>query len=367
MATPHVAGAVLLLRQIKPEATVDEIKYALYLTAVDLGPLGEDNSFGMGRIDVVEAANALENGFGTIEGHVRDAVTGAPIEGARVRLEGTSFFDVSDAMGHYSLVATANTTYNASASAFGYRSDTMDSIYLPDDSPVNIDFELEVAQHGILQGTVTDKDNSRPLENVTIYFLNAPIDEVKTNENGFYQIGLPGDYAYDIKASKSDYESEYVSDIYIPEEGLVTQNFELEPESCFFDAAVSGSAVESDLDVYRKARNLLVGGGPLAERLLHLYQEHTAEVAAILLYDQTLRAEVRSMISRFASIVQSIVEGEDLDRPVLSNEDEAEINALLDRIELIASPELKDAIEAIRIDVRTFKDMKVGEVRSLLQ
>ncbi|NIO04279.1 MAG: hypothetical protein GTN74_06590, partial [Proteobacteria bacterium] len=155
--------------------------------------------------------------------------------------------------------------------------------------------------------------------------------------------------------------------IYIPEEGLVTQNFELEPESCFFDAAASGSAVEADLDVYRKVRKLLVGGSPLAERLLQFYQEHTAEVSAILLYDQTLRAEVRSVISRVAPIVQSIVEGEDLDRPVLSNEDEVEINALLDRIELIASPELKDAIQGIRIDIRTFQDMKVGEVRSLLR
>ncbi|NIO04280.1 MAG: hypothetical protein GTN74_06595, partial [Proteobacteria bacterium] len=128
--------------------TVDEIKYALYLTAVDLGPLGEDNSFGMGRIDVVEAAKALENGFGTIEGYVRDAETGAPIEGARVRLEGTSLFGVSDPMGHYSVVATANTTYKASASAFGYRSDTMDSVYLPGEEPVSVDFELEVAKHG---------------------------------------------------------------------------------------------------------------------------------------------------------------------------------------------------------------------------
>ncbi len=119
--------------------------------------------------------------------------------------------------------------------------------------------------------------------------------------------------------------------------------------------------------MYRKVRKLLVGGSPLAERLLQFYQEHTAEVSAILLYDQTLRAEVRSVISRVAPIVQSIVEGEDLDRPVLSNEDEVEINALLDRIELIASPELKDAIQGIRIDIRTFQDMKVGEVRSLLR
>ncbi len=55
MAAPHVSGAVLLLRGAFPEATADEIKMAMYESAVDLGDPGEDNSFGMGSLDVVEA------------------------------------------------------------------------------------------------------------------------------------------------------------------------------------------------------------------------------------------------------------------------------------------------------------------------
>lgn len=55
MAAPHVSGAVLLLRQAFPEALPDEIKTALYMSAVDLGEVGEDNTFGMGCIDVVAA------------------------------------------------------------------------------------------------------------------------------------------------------------------------------------------------------------------------------------------------------------------------------------------------------------------------
>jgi len=55
MATPHVVGAVCLLRSAFPEATVEQVKAALYLTAVDLGATGEDNTFGMGKIDLVEA------------------------------------------------------------------------------------------------------------------------------------------------------------------------------------------------------------------------------------------------------------------------------------------------------------------------
>ena len=65
MATPHVSGAILLLSQAYPDATVQQLKMALYFTAVDLGEAGEDNTFGRGRIDVVAAyeflANACDN------------------------------------------------------------------------------------------------------------------------------------------------------------------------------------------------------------------------------------------------------------------------------------------------------------------
>jgi hypothetical protein len=368
MACPHIAGAVLLLRQVKPEATADEIKYALYLTAVDLGPFGEDNSFGMGSIDVVEAANVLEKGFGTIDGYVMKAGTDELIEGAVVRLEGTSFYGISDHNGYYRLLATAETTYQVVASAFGYRSDTEDSVTLPvEDSSVRVNFWLEAALPGTLQGAVVRERDGKPLEDATISFLNAPLNPIETNGDGVYQITLPGDYAYDIKAEKSNYDSEYAFNIYVPEGGWATQDFELVLEFCSFEAAARGTAVEADLNKYRKVRGLLSDGSPFGAKVLHLYEEHTAEVAGILLDDPALRARMRSVISRFAPIVQSIVQGENLDRPFLSNEDEAEIHALLDEIELRASLRLKAAIKSIRTDIRTFKDMKIGQVRSLLR
>ncbi len=59
MATPHVAGAVLILRQADPNATVDEIKEALLMTADDLGPSGEDNTYGWGIINIDAALDYL--------------------------------------------------------------------------------------------------------------------------------------------------------------------------------------------------------------------------------------------------------------------------------------------------------------------
>lgn len=59
MAGPHVAGAVLLLKEAFPFLTGKEILRALYLTAVDLGPEGEDNTYGRGIINLEFAYDYL--------------------------------------------------------------------------------------------------------------------------------------------------------------------------------------------------------------------------------------------------------------------------------------------------------------------
>lgn len=59
MAGPHVAGAVLLLKEAFPFLSGKEILNALYLTAVDLGALGEDNTYGRGIINLEFAYNYL--------------------------------------------------------------------------------------------------------------------------------------------------------------------------------------------------------------------------------------------------------------------------------------------------------------------
>ncbi|MEZ4771849.1 MAG: S8 family serine peptidase [Bacteroidia bacterium] len=59
MASPHVAGAVLLLKQAFPYLSGTDLKLALYYSAIDLGQPGEDNSYGMGLIDVYAAYNYL--------------------------------------------------------------------------------------------------------------------------------------------------------------------------------------------------------------------------------------------------------------------------------------------------------------------
>jgi subtilisin family serine protease len=59
MATPHVAGAVAVLRSIDPSLTVDQLETLLAQSAVDLGAVGPDSTFGAGRLDLAAAVDAL--------------------------------------------------------------------------------------------------------------------------------------------------------------------------------------------------------------------------------------------------------------------------------------------------------------------
>lgn len=51
MASPHVSGVALLLKEAFPYLSGEDILWALYLTAIDMGEPGEDNVYGMGMID----------------------------------------------------------------------------------------------------------------------------------------------------------------------------------------------------------------------------------------------------------------------------------------------------------------------------
>lgn len=61
MAAPHVSGAILLLKEAFPFLSGKELKEAIYFSCTDLGEPGEDNTFGMGIIDVESAYNYLIN------------------------------------------------------------------------------------------------------------------------------------------------------------------------------------------------------------------------------------------------------------------------------------------------------------------
>jgi subtilisin family serine protease len=59
MAAPHVAGAIMILKEAFPELSGEDIMLALYFSAIDLGDEGEDNDYGMGIINLPAAYQYL--------------------------------------------------------------------------------------------------------------------------------------------------------------------------------------------------------------------------------------------------------------------------------------------------------------------
>jgi len=66
MASPHVTGGILLLKEAFPMIPGEEILLALYHSAIDLGEEGEDNVYGMGMIDLEAAYNYLAGEFNPV-------------------------------------------------------------------------------------------------------------------------------------------------------------------------------------------------------------------------------------------------------------------------------------------------------------
>jgi subtilisin family serine protease len=59
MAAPHVSGVFLLLKEAFPDLSGEDIMEAMYESATDLGPEGEDNTYGKGMINALAAYNYL--------------------------------------------------------------------------------------------------------------------------------------------------------------------------------------------------------------------------------------------------------------------------------------------------------------------
>jgi subtilisin family serine protease len=85
MATPHIAGVVALMREADPNIPVDSIKQIIYETAFDLGPSGEDNSYGWGMIDAyVAVARVRQDTVPPVANFVGSPTTGfAPLTALR--------------------------------------------------------------------------------------------------------------------------------------------------------------------------------------------------------------------------------------------------------------------------------------------
>lgn len=153
MAGPHVAGVVALMRQANPDIDVDTIKEILMSTARDLGPSGNENTYGWGVIDAYAAVVQVMSGYGTIEGAVRNLSNGnTPIAGATVEALEADASTLTNSTGQYTLHVPEG-TYTVRASHPSFTTGTQGGVVVTDGNATVVNFMLTDVGAPVITGT----------------------------------------------------------------------------------------------------------------------------------------------------------------------------------------------------------------------
>ena len=226
MATPHVAGAVALIRSAQAGLSVDEIATALEETAWHPDPASPepDTRYGAGRIDV-HAAIAAVRGDAGISGRVVDAATGLPVAGATVSYGERGETWTTDVAGRFTARLVAG-TYTLTIDRFGYETATTGPVIVTDGAFPAVELALTPITVGAIAGTVVDHDTQEPIDGATVSVVGQPISAV-TAADGSYEIaGLPiGEYR--VRAAADGRQESVSADVPVQAALTTTVNFRL--------------------------------------------------------------------------------------------------------------------------------------------
>ena len=199
MSGPHVAGVVALMRSANPNLDVITIKQIIMDTATDLGQSGEDNIYGHGFINAYDAVLAALSGYGTAEGYVTDANGGAPIEGALVSVSGDPRQALTDASGFFQIHLPEG-NWDLDYSFFGY-ADAGLNVNVTADNATDASLSLSLAPQAPVSGRVRDYQGNY-VAGATVSVLNTPLAPAITDGTGWYQILVPDQATYTMRAYK---------------------------------------------------------------------------------------------------------------------------------------------------------------------
>jgi hypothetical protein len=184
-----------------------------------------------GTKEVFQAAGLTES-VTSIEGYVTDIAYGNPLD-ALVSIVGGTRSTTTDSTGYYKLPCKDDTTFTVQASSYGYRTQQQAS-YVPPDSSSRLDFALEEALPGYLEGWVRSALDGQPIEGAEVLVLHTPLTPQTTNADGYYSFVIPGGATYQVEAVMPTYTGETKSAM-VDEGGTTVLSFALGQAESFED------------------------------------------------------------------------------------------------------------------------------------
>ena len=209
MASPHTAGTIALMWSAAPSLMGDTAATKLLLddTARDVdaaaqcgGTVDDNNVFGEGRLDAFAAVDQSPRGTtGALSGTVTDSATGTGIAGATVSLMVGDLprTATTDADGSYSFAALPEGTYDVTASAFGYLSETA-SATITQGTTTDLDFALASVPNVTVSGTITDGSGHAWALYAKVTVAGTPAADYSDPFTGAYSLTLPAGATYTI-------------------------------------------------------------------------------------------------------------------------------------------------------------------------
>lgn len=199
MAAPHVAGAFAVLAEARPNATIEDIKQALYLSAIDGGStIGEDNNYGNGTMWLPGALDLLDVPRGKVEVFVRNGETNQflPLHPVEILPFGLHPYTMPSGITQ-AYPVPAGEVYVTATATFGLRPDTL-TVEISENQTNQVLLTLHPIEDGTFTGMLATEDGD-PVSGTLIF---THVDNPEYVETG--SAGDDGLFSIDVMAGTYD-------------------------------------------------------------------------------------------------------------------------------------------------------------------
>lgn len=244
---PIVSGTIALLRQINPNVTPEQAKTALLVTATDLGDPGDDNDYGMGRVNVLAAASEIAPYL--VQGTLFDNATSNPIPFAEILVNETGQTFETAVDGTF-LVRPLFDTVTLTVNAFGYNTTSVTNLpQLQEGIAHDQDIAMNLNATADISGAFTNMQGNGVEGDVIVWGITADGEfeyaVESTDTNGNYSVTLPEeDYVLQF-IPNFPYPEAFVDQFTVVGGNNVTYDYEDAPATVLIVGADNSAAVDT--------------------------------------------------------------------------------------------------------------------------